>query len=275
MTEQLPSLAILGTGSMGGAILHGLRQPEVSVPSLRATTRTDASAAALRERGIEARATEHEHDANRWAVEDARLVLLGVKPAQILPLLDELAPHLHPEALIVSVAAGVTTEAMEERVAQAVVRAMPNTPALVGRGVTGVSGGSRASASDLALAAALFRTVGTVIELPEVQIDALSTISGSGPAYVFLLIEEFTRAAEELGFEEEVAALMVQQTFLGASLLLEAGDEDPAELRRRVTSPKGTTERAVAVLQDAELAEVFGRATRAALARAKELAAGG
>jgi pyrroline-5-carboxylate reductase len=275
MTEQLPSLAILGTGSMGGAILHGLRQPEVSVPSLRATTRTDASAAALRERGIEARATEHEHDANRWAVEDARLVLLGVKPAQILPLLDELAPHLHPEALIVSVAAGVTTEAMEERVAQAVVRAMPNTPALVGRGVTGVSGGSRASASDLALAAALFRTVGTVIELPESQIDALSTISGSGPAYVFLLIEEFTRAAEELGFEEEVAALMVQQTFLGASLLLEAGEEDPAELRRRVTSPKGTTERAVAVLQEAELAEVFGRAMRAALARAKELAAGG
>jgi pyrroline-5-carboxylate reductase len=275
MTEQLPPLAILGTGSMGGAILHGLRQPEVSVPSLRATTRTDASAAALRERGIEARATEHEHDANRWAVEDARLVLLGVKPAQILPLLDELAPHLHPEALIVSVAAGVTTEAMEERVAQAVVRAMPNTPALVGRGVTGVSGGSRASASDLALAAALFRTVGTVIELPEAQIDALSTISGSGPAYVFLLIEEFTRAAEELGFEEEVAALMVQQTFLGASLLLEAGEEDPAELRRRVTSPKGTTERAVAVLQEAELAEVFGRAMRAALARAKELAAGG
>jgi pyrroline-5-carboxylate reductase len=275
MTEQLPSLAILGTGSMGGAILHGLRQPGVSVPSLRATTRTDASAAALRERGIEARATEHEHDANLWAVEDARLVLLGVKPAQILPVLDELAAALHPEALIVSVAAGVTTRAMEERVAQAVVRAMPNTPALVGRGVTGVSGGARATAADLALATVLFRTVGTVIELPEAQIDALSTVSGSGPAYVFLLIEEFTRAAEELGFEEEVAALMVQQTFLGASLLLEAGDADPAELRRRVTSPKGTTERAVAVLQEAELAELFGRATRAALARAQELAAGG
>lgn len=274
MTEQLPSLAILGTGSMGGAILHGLRQPGVSAPSLRATTRTDASAAALRERGIEARATEHEHDANLWAVEDARLVLLGVKPAQILPLLDELAPALHPDALIVSVAAGVTTRAMEARVPQAVVRAMPNTPALVGRGVTGVSGGSRASASHLALAAALFRTVGTVIELPESQIDALSTISGSGPAYVFLLIEELTRAAEGLGFEEEVAALMVQQTFLGASLLLESSDEDPAELRRRVTSPKGTTERAVAVLQEAELAELFGRATRAALARAQELAAG-
>lgn len=273
MTEQLPSLAILGSGSMGGAILHGLQQPGVAVKSLRATTRSDASAAALRERGVEARATEHEHEANLWAVEDARLVVLGVKPTQILPLLDELAPTLHPEALVVSVAAGVTTRAMEGRVAQSVVRAMPNMPALVGRAVTGVSGGSRASTAELALATALFRTVGTVIELPEAQIDALSTISGSGPAYVFLLIEELTRAAEELGFEEDVAALMVQQTFLGASLLLEAGDNDPAELRRRATSPRGTTERAVAVLQDAQLAELFGRATQAALARARELAA--
>ena len=274
MTDQLPSLAILGTGSMGGAILHGLRQPDVSVGSVRVTTRSDASAAALRERGIDARATEHEHDANLWAIEDARLVILGVKPAQITDLLEEIAPALHPDALVVSVAAGVTTSTMESRISQPVVRAMPNTPALVGRGVTGVSGGSRASVAELALAATLFRTVGTVIELPESQIDALSTISGSGPAYVFLLIEELTRAAEELGFDDDVAALMVQQTFLGASLLLESEDEDPAELRRRVTSPKGTTERAVAVLQEAQLSELFGRAAQAALARARELAAG-
>ena len=119
-----------------------------------------------------------------------------------------------------------------------------------------------------------FRTVGTVIELPESQIDALSTVSGSGPAYVFLLVEEFTRAAEAMGFDEDVARLMVQQTFLGATALLEASGDDPEELRRRVTSPKGTTERAIAVLQEAELTELFGRATAAALARARELAAG-
>ena len=275
MSEQLPSVAILGTGSMGGAILHGLRHPEVRVASVRVTTRSDASAAALRAQGIEARATEHEADANAWAVEDARLVILGVKPAQITALLDEVASALHPDALIVSVAAGITTSTMEEHVVHPVVRAMPNTPALVGRGVTGVSGGSRATAAQLALAAQLFRTVGTVIELPESQIDALSTISGSGPAYVFLLIEELTRAAESLGFDEDVAALMVRQTFLGATVLLEEDGGDPEELRRRVTSPKGTTERAVAVLQEAELGEVFERAARAALARARELAAGG
>jgi pyrroline-5-carboxylate reductase len=273
MPTTLPTIAVLGTGSMGGAILRGVHQPGSPVARLRATTRTDASAAALRAEGIEARGTEHDADANRWAVTDARLVLLGVKPAQITALLAEVAGSLHPEALIVSVAAGITTDTMQAVVPNPVVRAMPNTPALIGRAVTGISGGSRATAAHLALADDLFRTVGTVVELPESQIDALSTISGSGPAYVFLLIEEFTRAAEAMGFDAEVAALLVQQTVSGAAALLESSGEDPAELRRRVTSPKGTTERAIAVLQSANFAELFERAARAAQQRAQELAA--
>lgn len=258
---------------MGGAILAGLRQPGVSVAGLRATTRSDASAATLRSQGIDARGLEHDSDANLWAVTDARLVLVAVKPAQISPLLAEIAPNLHPEALIVSVAAGITTEAMQSVVPNPVVRAMPNTPALIGRGVTGISGGSRATAAHLAMADDLFRTVGTVVELPESQIDALSTISGSGPAYIFLVIEEFTRAAQAMGFDDDLAALLVQQTVLGAALLLEATGDDPAELRRRVTSPKGTTEQAIAVLQEADLAELFSRAADAAWQRARQLAA--
>ena len=272
MSDSLPSIAILGTGSMGGAILRGVRQPGVAVDGLRATTRSDASAAALRAEGIEARGAEHDIGANRWAVTDARLVLLGVKPAQITALLAEVGPSLHPETLVVSVAAGITTEAMQAVVPNPIVRAMPNTPALIGRGVTGVSGGSRATAAHLALAGDVFRTVGTVVELPESQIDALSTISGSGPAYVFLLIEEFTRAAEAMGFEPDVASLLVRETFSGAALLVEHTGDDPAELRRRVTSPKGTTEQAIAVLQTAHLAELFERAARAAQQRAQELA---
>lgn len=274
MSDSLPVIAILGTGSMGGAILRGLRQPAVRVDGLRVTTRSDSSAAALRAEGVEARGTEHDSAANAWAVTDARLVLLSVKPAQITALLAEVSPSLHPEALIVSVAAGITTEAMQAVVPNPVVRAMPNTPALIGRGVTGISGGSRATTAHLALADDLFRTVGIVVELPESQIDALSTISGSGPAYVFLLIEEFTRAAEAMGFERDVASLLVQQTFSGAALLLETTGEEPAELRRRVTSPNGTTERAIAVLQDARLADLFERAARAAHDRARQLASG-
>jgi len=152
---------------------------------------------------------------------------------------------------------------------------MPNTPALVGRAVTGLAAGSTASADDVALGRRLFETVGTVIEVAEGQIDALSTISGSGPAYVYLLMEELTKAAIGKGFTEPEARTMVEQTFIGAAYLIEATGEAPAELRRRVTSPKGTTERAVAVLQEANLDGVFAEATDAALARAKELAAGG
>lgn len=275
MSERatLPPIAIIGTGSMGGAILAGLRAgaPESRV---RVTTRSEASAAELRADGIEARAVAHDSEANAWAVAGAGLVVLGVKPAQIVEVLRELAPVLPNDALVVSVAAGITTAAMEAVVPNPVVRAMPNTPSLVGRGVTGVSAGSRATAAHLALADEVFTLVGTVVELPESQIDALSTISGSGPAYVFLLIEEFTRAARAMGFDEDVARLMAEQTFIGATRLIEASGGDPEELRRRVTSPKGTTERAVAVLQQGELDALFTRAAEAALARAREIAAG-
>jgi pyrroline-5-carboxylate reductase len=183
---------------------------------------------------------------------------------------------LRDDAIVVSLAAGVTLATFAENLGEGarVIRSMPNTPSTVGKGVTGLAAGGAATADDLALVRRLFELVGAVVEVPEDKIDALSTISGSGPAYVFLLIEELTKAAIGKGFDEADARLMAEQTFIGATALLEASGENPAELRRRVTSPKGTTERAIAVLQDAHLDEVFGRATDAALARAQEMAAG-
>jgi pyrroline-5-carboxylate reductase len=203
-------------------------------------------------------------------------VLVGVKPAMVPDLLREIAPVLQAGTIVVSLAAGVTVATFEEILGDdiAVLRSMPNTPALVGKGVTGLAAGSRADEAAVATVRRLFETVGTVVEVPESEIDALSTISGSGPAYFFLLVEEFTKAAIGKGFDEGAARLMAEQTFIGAAALLEASDDDPAELRRRVTSPKGTTERAIAVLQEAGLDDVFGEATDAALARARELAAG-
>ena len=275
---RLPSLAMLGTGSMNGAILGGLLQPGVEVDGdVRVTTRSAASAAALGEReGVAACSVEEDADANRRAVRGARVVVVGVKPHMVPDLLREIAGDLDPGALVVSVAAGVTIATFEsllpERVA--VLRSMPNTPSLVGRGVTGLAAGTRSTPEDLALARAVFATVGDVVEVPEERIDALSTISGSGPAYVFLLIEELTRTAEAKGFSPDEARVLVQGTFRGAVELLAASDAEPAELRRRVTSPRGTTERAVEVLQAADLSSLFDRATDAALARARELAAG-
>lgn len=275
---RLPSLAMLGTGSMNGAILGGLLQPGVEVDGdVRVTTRSAASAAALGERdGVTASSVEEDADANRRAVRGARVVVVGVKPHMVPDLLREIADDLDPGALVISVAAGVTIATFESLLPAhvAVLRSMPNTPSLVGRGVTGLAAGSRSSLEDLALARAVFATVGDVVEVPEERIDALSTISGSGPAYVFLLIEELTRTAEAKGFTAEEARVLVQGTFRGAVELLAASDAEPAELRRRVTSPKGTTERAVQVLQAADLSGLFDRATDAALARARELAAG-
>jgi len=260
---------------MGGAILAGLLGPDVSVSGgIRVTNRTAAKAEALASDRVTSLATEVDPNANRSAVAGARIVLIGVKPAMVPDLLREVADALEPDAIVVSVAAGVTIATMESLVPGSVLRAMPNTPSVVGRGVTGLSAGSRSTAADLALVQALFETVGTVLAVPEDKIDALSTISGSGPAYVFFLIEQLTRTAVGMGFSAEEAATMVQGTFLGASELLAQANEEPGELRRRVTSPKGTTERAIAVLEEAHLGDVFDRATAAALARARELAAG-
>jgi pyrroline-5-carboxylate reductase len=149
---------------------------------------------------------------------------------------------------------------------------MPNTPALIGNGVTGISAGSKANSQNLAVARQLFEKVGFVVELPESQIDALSTISGSGPAYVFHAIEKWIQAAISLGFDEKTASELVEKTFAGATELLVASGESPAELRRRVTSPNGTTERAIAVLDGARLEQIYLDAAKSALARAKELA---
>ncbi|HEY9498509.1 MAG TPA: pyrroline-5-carboxylate reductase [Terrimesophilobacter sp.] len=274
---SLPAVAILGAGSMGGAILSGLLKPGVSVTGgIRVTNRTEAKAAGLRTDGVASYSTEIDPSANLAAVEGAQLVLTAVKPAMIPDLLREIAGALEPDAIVISVAAGVTTATMEALLPEAVsvLRAMPNTPAVVGRAVTGLSAGSRSTAEQLALATRLFETVGTVVAVPEERIDALSTISGSGPAYVFYLIEQFTRTAVGMGFSESEAATLVNTTFLGASELLAASGSTPEELRRQVTSPKGTTERAIAELEKADLKSVFDRATAAALARARELAAG-
>lgn len=275
MSRNLPRIAILGAGSMGGAILAGLVESGLATAGVAVTNRTTAKADAVRLVGVDSYALETRSDANTVALTGARVVLIGVKPGMVPDLLREIAPLLEPDAIVVSVAAGVTTATMEGIIPNSVARTMPNTPSVVRCGVTGLAAGSRISPADLALVREVFETVGSVIELPEDRIDALSTISGSGPAYVFFLIEQLTGAAQRMGFSEADARLMVEQTFLGASELLQASDADPADLRRRVTSPNGTTMQAIAVMEEAGLGAMFDRATAAALARAREMAAGG
>jgi pyrroline-5-carboxylate reductase len=272
MVTKLPRIAILGTGNMGGAILQGLTQPGVSSESIRATTRSEASASKIRATGIAAESLEAEPSANSVVVGDADIIVLAVKPAQIAGLLGAIAPSAKPEAIMVSVAAGITLATMEEAWPGAVVRTIPNTPAQVGLGVTGIARGSRVSDEALALVRAMCETFGTVIEVGESEINALSSISGSGPAYVYFLMERFIEIAKERGFSDEAASLMVEGTFRGAAELLARSGESPQTLREAVTSPAGTTAAALGVFGDADIAGIIRAATTAAIARAEDMA---
>jgi len=276
--HPLPKVALIGVGSMGGAILAGLRAPHVQIERpIVVTTHSEASAQVyVGADDVIARASETDTAANRTAVADARIVMLAVKPWMIHDVLREIADHLVPGTIVVSVAAGVTTASMETLLPEgiAVVRAMPNTPSHVGLGVTGIAGGASAHDADIDIVRRLFETVGAVLVVREEQINAVAAVSGSGPAYLFLYVEEMTAAARRLGFDEDQAALLAEQTVIGAAELMRRSSEPPAQLRRNVTSPKGTTEQAIGVLQSAELGELFDRALAANIRRSQELEAG-
>ncbi|MEY4348846.1 MAG: hypothetical protein RL719_143 [Actinomycetota bacterium] len=262
---------------MGTAILAGLLRSGIDSSAVAASVNSKATADKLvDEYGITVFDRETHADANARSVEGADIVLVAVKPAYVIEALQEVATALRSDALVISVAAGITIDAMQAAVpaSVAVIRSMPNTPAIVGRAVTGIAAGTRTTGEQVAIARELFETVGTVLEVDESMIDQLSTVSGSGPAYVFFFIEQFTKAAVDMGFTEAEARKMVEETFLGASMLLAAADKTPEQLRRQVTSPNGTTMRAIEVFENANLQELFTKATGAALARAKEIAEG-
>lgn len=276
--NELPAIALIGAGNMNGAILEGLLQADAApAEPIRVTTRSRRSAQALAEDArVVAYATEVDEDANRLAVAGASIVILGVKPAQIGAVAAEIADSLAAEAVVISIAAGIETATIEARVPAGirVVRAMPNTPATLGLGATGVAAGRTADARAVALARTVFESVGEVYEVPEAQIGLIGAVAGSGPAHVYLLIEQMARAAELLGMTYEAALDLVTQTFRGSvAMVLDDPTRDVAELRRKVTSPNGTTEQSVRVLLEADLTGVFERALRANQRRSDELAA--
>lgn len=277
-TDALPRTAMIGVGSMGGAILAGLRAPGVRIDGpIAVTTRSVASAEQFSGADdVIAFASESDPEANRHAVHGAKLVILGVKPWMIADVVREIADDLEPGTIVVSVAAGVPSSAIEQLLPAgiAVVRAMPNTPSHIGRGATGVAPGASADAEAVDTVRRLFETVGVVLVVREDQINDIAAVSGSGPAYLFLYAEEMTAAARRRGFDEDQARLLVQQTIVGAAELWASSGEDPAQLRRNVTSPKGTTEQAVAVLQAADWGDLFDRALAANVRRSEELARG-
>ena len=271
--QQL-KICFLGTGSMGSAVLQGLVAAGHPTKLISATTRSEESAAKLRAAGISALSLESSSDANELLSSDADVVVLGVKPYQIADVLTEIRSELPKDAVVISMAAGIELTTMAEKLPEHnnLIRSMPNTPALVGKGVTGLAAAPQAAPGAIEIATWLFEAVGEVVEVAENQINALSAISGSGPAWTYFLVEKWEQVAIANGFTEEQAATLVRGTLAGSAQLLASTGEEPAELRRKVTSPGGTTERIIATLENAKLEQLFEAALQAAVARAKEIA---
>lgn len=267
-------VCFLGTGSMGSAVMQGLIAAGHPTELISATTNSKASAEKLRNQGISAMSVEEAADANSLMAGDADLIVLGVKPYQIAAVLREIKDEIGKNAVVISMAAGISLDAIAKELPENpnLVRTMPNTPALVGKGVTGLSTAASCSREAAEAAASLFAAVGSVIEIPESMINPLSAISGSGPAWVYYFIEQWEKVALKEGFSKEQAEIMVRGTFDGALELLANSDAEPAELRRNVTSPGGTTERIIATFDQADLEQIFQAGLRAAVARAEEIA---
>ncbi len=267
-----PRVAILGCGQIGEALVAGLVSSGWREPAeIVATARREERAGELRARhGIEVTLD------NAGAVAGAVLVVLAVKPQDLDALLSEVQSSLTSEHILLSIAAAITTSFIEERVDAdvPVVRAMPNAPATVHEGIAGLCAGSHASDEHLALAEECLSHLGAVVRLPERYMDAVTAVSGSGPAYFALLAEAMIEAGILLGLSREVSTQLVVQTMLGTGVLLRNAKMHPVELRESVTSPGGTTIRAIRELEQAGVRAAFLNAIQAAMERSRELADG-
>jgi pyrroline-5-carboxylate reductase len=270
MTLQEKTIAFLGAGNMAEALVRGLLTSQ-SLPASRIIV-TDVRQERLdyfvKSFGVTA------HLDNAPAVAKSDTIVLAVKPQQAGAVLAGLKAEFGPTKILISIAAGVTTARIERELGGAprVVRVMPNTPALVGAGAAGFCPGKFATEEDLATTAAILGAVGIAVRVDETMMDAVTAVSGSGPAYIFLVAEAMIRAGTEAGLSEEVARKLTVQTIFGAGALMAASGELPVELRRKVTSPGGTTEAALKVMTERQLVEVFVAAVAAAKQRGQELA---
>src|SRR5690349_21410811 len=265
----MTQVAIIGAGVMGETLLSGLVRAGRRVDDLLVGEKRRERAAELTERyGVTV-------VGNVEAARKADTLALVVKPQDMGELLDEIAGVVRPGQLVVSLAAGITTGFIESRLPEgvAVVRVMPNTPALVDEGMAAISRGAHCDESHLALAEGLLSATGRVVRVPEKQQDAVTAISGSGPAYIFFVVESMIEAGVHMGLPRTTATDLVVQTLFGSAKLLRETGEHPTVLRERVTSPGGTTAAAVRELEDHKVRAAFLSAIEAARNRSRDLAA--
>jgi pyrroline-5-carboxylate reductase len=264
-----PRIAFIGAGNMAASLIGGLLAQGIPASHIRASDPgAEQRAKIASEHGIALFAD------NTEAILDADVIVLATKPQVLKDVCLALAPSLQDGQLLVSIAAGISCASLGNWLgARPIVRCMPNTPALLRQGVSGLYANAEVNPAQRELAEQLLAAVGMALWLEnEQQIDAVTAVSGSGPAYFFLLIEAMTAAGEQLGLPKAIAAQLTLQTALGAAHMAVASDVDAAELRRRVTSPNGTTEAAIKTFQAGGFAELVEQALSAAAKRSAELA---
>lgn len=273
LSDHFDSLGFIGAGAMASAIVRAVASKGLLAAEKCAATDVIAekAQALARELGIRA-----EPDAARLAQTSANLVL-AVKPQDMMNALAAIRGDVSADHLIISIAAGIPTAAIEGALPDGtrVVRVMPNTPAMVGEGAAGVAGGKHATPKDILAVCALFEALGMAAEVDESDLDAITALSGSGPAYVFKFIECMEEAGREMGLDPELAHRFTMQTFVGGIRLASESKESVAELRRRVTSPGGTTAAALEVFAQRGLDQTIKDALKAARDRSIELASQG
>ncbi|MDM3872044.1 pyrroline-5-carboxylate reductase [Porticoccus sp. W117] len=271
MTDTNSRIAFIGAGNMAGSLIGGLLAHGHPANNVRASTRSQASAAQVQDTfGIDC--TTDNRDLTAWA----DVLVLAVKPQMMRDTCELLADALDHQPLIISVAAGITTQLMDKWLGgnRAIVRCMPNTPSALHTGATGLYANTKVSAEQRQQAQQLLQAVGIAEWVADEQLmDAVTAVSGSGPAYYFLLMELMEKAATELGLDAGTARRLTIQTALGAARMAAQGEHDPAELRRRVTSKNGTTDRAITTFLQEGLADTIRKGMTGARDRGREMAA--
>jgi pyrroline-5-carboxylate reductase len=261
-------IAVIGAGNMSEAILAGVIEQGV----LSAEQIIVSDPLAERREHMQATYGVLATEQNDQAVATADVIMLAIKP-QVFPAVWEgLQAQLPASALVVSIMAGISAASIEQGSMLRVVRVMPNTPSLVGRGAAGVAKGAHATDEDLALVERLMGAVGVCVRVEESQLHAVTALSGSGPAYLFYLMEAMIEAAMSLGLNEQEARLLCVETVGGAADLMAASDCAPSVLRERVTSKGGTTAAAIESLEEQQVDQAIGRAMQRAFQRSQELA---
>jgi pyrroline-5-carboxylate reductase len=262
------TIGFVGAGNMAEAMIRGLLRGQDFAPGqIRASGPREERVSELREKyGIDATTDNHR-------AASAEIVVLSVKPQIMSRVLDDVAKTISADALVISIAAGVPVSIIQSRLAQGtrVVRAMPNTPALVDAAATAIAGGEHARESDLADAKKIFDAIGLTVILDESQMDAVTGLSGSGPAYVFLILEALSDAGVKVGLSRRTSQLLAAQTLLGSAKLLLETNEHPGRLKDMVTSPGGTAITGLHTLEHGGVRTTLMNAVEAATRRSKEL----